>query len=398
MAWRRTAGLCLGAVTAIVSAGFLLLIGLALLPVAVLPGARDRVLTAASRPANVLVTWERKRLRDWLATPVPHAPGRPLAYLAARTVVGLLGASILLLVVWGLVTVAVTVRMWLLGWPLDAEQEPVTGLTILTLIVPGAVLLYLAVQGLAGVVGLERRTARTFLGPTENQVLRRRIDELAESRAGVVAAVDAERRRIERDLHDGVQQRLVALGLLLGRARRAADRDRAAADDLLRAAHEESQRVLADLRAVAWRVYPAALDTLGLEEALTAVAEGAGAKLSYAAGEPPEPVATAVYFVVAEAVTNAVKHASPTARSQAAGESRNGKGEQHAGASSVHIDVWRAGAAVRVRVTDDGAGGADPAGGGLAGLRRRVAALDGRFAVESPPGRGTVVEAELPCD
>ncbi len=390
VAWRRTAGLCLGAASAFVSLGLLLLTGLALLPVAAVPAARDRVLTAAGRPADTLVRWERRRLREWLATPTPLPPTptlsqggtaagasrRALGYLAARTVAGLLGAAILLLVVWGIVTVAVTTRMWLTGDPPDADGEPVTGLTMLSLILPGAVLLYIAVQGLAGVVGLERRAARRFLGPTEAELLRRRIDELAESRAGAVAAVDAERRRIERDLHDGVQQQLVALGLLLGRARRAAERDRPAADELLRAAHEESQRVLADLRAVAWRVYPAALDTLGLEEALTAVAEGAGAKLSYAAGTPPEPVATAVYFVVAETATNAVKHA---------------------GASSVHIDVWRAGPALRVRVTDDGAGGAEPDGGGLAGLRRRVAALDGRFAVESPAGRGTVVEAELPC-
>lgn len=361
--------------SAFASLGLLLVTGVALLPVVAARGARGRVLTAAARPALRLVGWERRRLRLWFGTPTPDHTGRPLAYLAARTVVGLLGAAILLLVVWGVVTVAVTVRMWLVGSPFDGEGEPVTGLTILSLILPGAVLLYIAVQGLAGVVGLDRRAARRFLGPTESEVLRRRIDELAESRAGVVAVVDAERRRIERDLHDGVQQRLVALGLLLGRARRAADRERG--DELLRAAHEESQRVLADLRAVAWRVYPAALDSLGLEEALAAVADGAGAKLSYAAGSPPEPVATAVYFVVAEAATNAVKHA---------------------GASSLHLDVWRSGAAVRVRVTDDGAGGADPDGGGLAGLRRRVAALDGRFTVESPPGRGTVVEAELPCE
>ncbi|TDC49621.1 hypothetical protein E1212_17585 [Jiangella ureilytica] len=135
--------------------------------------------------------------------------------------------------------------------------------------------------------------------------------------------------------------------------------------------------MLADLRAVAWRVYPAALDTLGLEEALTAVAEGAGATLWYdVARPPPGPVATAVYFVVAETATNAVKHASP---------------------SSVRIEVWRAGDLLRARVGDDGPGGADALGGGLAGLRRRVAALDGRFTVHSPAGGGTVVEAELPC-
>jgi len=130
---------------------------------------------------------------------------------------------------------------------------------------------------------------------------------------------------------------------------------------------------------VAWRVYPAALDSLGLREALEAVAERAGmpVRLTYRVPGPlPKPVQTAAYFVVCEAVTNAVKHA---------------------GAEHITVDVAQEGKVVRVRVRDDGKGGADPLGGGLSGLALRVAALDGRLTVDSPPGGPTVIGAELPC-
>jgi signal transduction histidine kinase len=189
--------------------------------------------------------------------------------------------------------------------------------------------------------------------------------------------VDAERRRIERDLHDGVQQRLVALAMLLGRARRSRDPERA--DALLLQAHEESQGVLTELREVAWRVYPSALDSLGLEEALGGVAERCGIplRIRYEVGAPlPAPVETAAYFVVSEAVTNAAKHSS---------------------AGAVEVRVRLSGARLVVQVEDDGTGGADPAGGGLAGLRGRVAALDGVLHIDSPLGGPTIVTAELPC-
>ncbi|TDE12234.1 sensor histidine kinase [Jiangella asiatica] len=372
---RRTAGLASGAATALVELWVLAVIGLALLPVPAWGRQRRAVLRPAGRVAVRLTTIERRRLRRWLdVDAAPPATSRAaLAFLTARCAVGLLAGAIFALLAGGLATAVIMLGAWLLDEP--AADGGDTGLTVLSLIIPGVVLLYLALQGLVGVVGLERWVAARFLGPNRTEALERRIEQLAESRAGVVAAVDAERRRIERDLHDGVQQQLVALGLLLGRARRASDPARG--QELLRAAHEESQRVLADLRAVAWRVYPTALDTLGLEEALTAVAEGVGASLEFAVDEPPpDAVATAVYFVVAEAATNAVKHA---------------------GTGRVRIEVRRDGDRLRVRVDDDGAGGADPDGGGLSGLRRRVAALDGRFAVTSPAGGPTVVVAELPC-
>ncbi|WP_315985181.1 histidine kinase [Microbispora sp. CSR-4] len=191
-----------------------------------------------------------------------------------------------------------------------------------------------------------------------------------------MSAVGQERRRIERDLHDGVQQRLVALAVLIGRARRG--RSPQLLDDLLHQAHEEAQEALRELREVAWRVYPAELDTLGLRESLSAVAERAGMPVTVAYGlaaRPPGEVETAVYFVVREAMTNAAKHAA---------------------AGQVRVEIVEDGDTIVVRVRDDGRGGADPGGGGLSGLARRVAALDGRFQVDSPPGGPTIVSAELP--
>jgi signal transduction histidine kinase len=248
---------------------------------------------------------------------------------------------------------------------------------VLYILVAGLVLLFLEIMGFIGLVALERRVARQTLGPSPIELLEHRITELAETRAGIVAAVDQERRRIERDLHDGVQQRLVALAMLIGRARRG--RSPELLGELLRQAHDEAQEALGDLRDVAWRVYPTGLDSLGLRDALSTVAERAGVPVTvrYDLRErPATQVETAVYFVVCEAVTNAAKHAA---------------------ARAVTVEILREGTVIIVRTRDDGCGGADPAGGGLSGLARRVAALDGRFRVDSPTGGPTTITAELPC-
>jgi signal transduction histidine kinase len=248
---------------------------------------------------------------------------------------------------------------------------------IVYFMVVGLLMLFLVIQGVQGTAALDRALAKRFLGPSPRELLERRISELSVSRAGIMDAVDQERRRIERDLHDGVQQRLVALGLLIGRARRARAPEQG--EELLRQAHEASQRLLGDLREVAWRVYPTALDALGLEEALASVAEHSGVPVRIRYGlstRPGRQVETAAYFVVSEAVTNAAKHS---------------------GAGLITVGIVRADDAIVVRVHDDGAGGADPGGGGLSGLARRVAALDGRFQVDSPPGGPTTIVAELPC-
>ncbi|PSL03576.1 signal transduction histidine kinase [Haloactinopolyspora alba] len=378
---RRTTGLLAGAAGALVQLVFVAVLVLAMLPVIRWRRRRAALLRAAWPGTRALAEWDRRRLARWFAVSAaePVEQRRVVTFLALRSMSGLLAGAILGLVCWGLVTVFVMLRSWLLDVPADYTEgaDQVTTGTVLVAVLPGAVLLYLALQGLAGVVGLERRLAHHYLGRSRNELLQRRISELAESRAGVVDVVDAERRRIERDLHDGVQQRLVALGVLLGRARRGADAERR--DELLRAAHEETQAVLDDLRQVAWRVYPSALDTLGLEEALAVLAARPGVPVEvecHDCGSLPEPIATAVYFVVSETVNNAVKHAAAT---------------------RVDVAVRRENGSVLARVSDDGVGGADPDGGGLSGLRRRVAGQDGTFGLVSPAGGPTVVEVTLPC-
>ncbi|GGS12264.1 ATPase [Streptomyces aureoverticillatus] len=294
-----------------------------------------------------------------------------LAYVSTRWTVGMLGGVVLLAAAIGAGYASLLVWGWFL---VDLGRWPVTmGLSGLA----GLFLLFLCIQGVHAVALMDEQLARHFLSPGDRQSLQRRIGELAKSRAGVVEAVHDERRRIERDLHDGVQQRLVALGMLLGRARRAPDPGKSA--ELLRQAHEESQQALKELRDVAWRVYPAALDEGGLAAALESVAERAAIPVRLACDlrDTPPPTAQAVaYFVAAEAVTNAVKHS---------------------GAGHVTVRADRAGALLRLAVEDDGCGGADPNGSGLLGLSRRVAALDGKLTVASPAGGPTVITAELPC-
>ncbi|MEU6743064.1 sensor histidine kinase [Streptosporangium sandarakinum] len=326
----------------------------------------------ADRPAvRAAAAWltglELRRLRLDLPD---RREGDERRFLAARAPVGVLGGLVVFLLVFGVDMATRLVWSWSRGEAFDGMLPTPPLLAYLSL--AGSVLLFLEVCGLVGVDALDRRLAVHLLAPDPAEALRRRIDELTESRAGVVVAVDAERRRIERDLHDGVQQRLVALSMLAGRARRGRP-------ELLEQLHEQAQQTLVELREVAWRVYPSGLDAHGLPETLAGVAERASVKVTVACElpeRPPAAVETAAYFVASEAVTNAAKHS---------------------GATLVTIDVRREGTMVVVRVEDDGMGGADATGGGLTGLARRVAALDGRFTVTSPPGGPTVIEAELPC-
>jgi signal transduction histidine kinase len=316
-----------------------------------------------------LTELERRRLARWLdiESSADYDDRQATKYLAVRGAVGLLGGAVLVLLLYGAVAAGIAVYQLVMG-RVDALDLVVVGAI-------GVPLLFVGLQGFLGVTTLERTLALRHLGPSEQELLRRRITELATSRAGVIEAVDAERRRIERDLHDGVQQRLVALAMVLGRARRRAVADR---EDLLTQAHEEAQEILNDLREVAWRVYPTILDNLGLEEVLTGVAERAGipVKLSFTVtSHLPPQLETAAYFVVSEAVTNAAKHSRADLVTVAVAEHEN---------------------LMTVRITDDGTGGADPAGSGLSGLARRVAALDGRFTVDSPAGGPTVIMAQLP--
>jgi signal transduction histidine kinase len=209
--------------------------------------------------------------------------------------------------------------------------------------------------------------------------LRESHEELRASRARIVQAGDAARRKIERDLHDGAQSRLVALSLLLRSARRRAEGDAELAE-LLDRAQEELQTGLAELRELARGIHPAVLTDRGLEPALEALVTRAPVPVTLAVdveGRLPGPAESAAYFVVSEGLANVAKYSRATQAS---------------------VTVRRVDGRVTVEVSDDGVGGADAArGSGLRGLADRLAALDGRLALDSPPGRGTRLRAELPA-
>jgi signal transduction histidine kinase len=209
--------------------------------------------------------------------------------------------------------------------------------------------------------------------------LRARIEELRASRARLVEAGDTERRRLERDLHDGAQARLVALAMKLRLARRRAEGAPEVAA-LLDESSADLQESLDELRELARGIHPAVLTDRGLGAALRSLADRAPLPVELA-GDPPEDlppaVATAIYFVVAEALTNVAKYAQ---------------------ASVASVSVQRVAGRVVVQVADDGAGGARlDAGSGLRGLGDRVAALDGRLELDSPPGAGTRLRVEIPA-
>jgi signal transduction histidine kinase len=210
--------------------------------------------------------------------------------------------------------------------------------------------------------------------------LRASLEELRASRVRIVEAGDSERRRLERNLHDGAQARLVGLAMLLGHARRSADANPGEVPGLLDGALAELRTSLSELRELARGIHPAVLTEKGLDAALYALASRAPVPVtldSDGSGRLPEPVEVAAYFAVSEALTNVAKYAHAT---------------------EANVAVRRRNGCLTVDVIDDGTGGADAArGSGLRGLADRLAALDGTLTVESPPGRGTHLRVEIPC-
>jgi signal transduction histidine kinase len=237
------------------------------------------------------------------------------------------------------------------------------------------------------VMRVDEALARALLGPSRNEELALRLDSMTRSRADIVAATDAERRRIERDLHDGAQQRLVSLAMNLGMARSAFT---GAPEPVRRAiadAHDEAVLALTELREFIRGLYPAVLSHRGLDAALSGLAARAPlpVRLRVDVPRPASPSVEAVaYFIVSEALTNVAKHARAT---------------------RAEVTVTRHGDVLRVAVADDGTGGAVPAendaaeaGTGLLGLTQRAAAVDGTLTIDSPPGGPTLIVAELPCE
>jgi signal transduction histidine kinase len=260
-------------------------------------------------------------------------------------------------------------------WVLTVSDQPtawaVTGV---------GVLLAVVAFGLTyGLTSAEGAWARVMLGVSAAQ-LAQRVEELQGSRARVVDAAEAERRRIERNLHDGAQQRLVALAMNLGRARARYDDDPDAARRMLDEAHDDAKLALAELRDLARGLHPAVLTDRGLDAALSGLAARSSIPVTLDVQVDPRcsPTIEAIaYFVVSETLANAAKHSK---------------------ASAVHVTVRRTPVALRLAIADDGVGGADAtAGSGLSGLADRVGGVDGSIQIDSPPGGPTLITVELPC-
>jgi signal transduction histidine kinase len=247
------------------------------------------------------------------------------------------------------------------------------------LTVGGMALLVAAPWLTAGVAALDVRAARALLGPSRAEELEHRVERLTQTRAGAVDAADAERRRLERNLHDGTQQRLVSLAMNLGMAR-AQTATVEAAHEAIAEAHEEAKAALAELRNLVRGLHPPVLEDRGLDAALSGVAARLPIPVRLTVNvprRPPPTIEAVAYFVVSEGLTNITKHAQ---------------------ASQADVFVQQDGDRLHIIVTDDGVGGADPARGtGLAGLARRAESVDGTLEIASPPGGPTLLTVDLPC-
>jgi signal transduction histidine kinase len=223
--------------------------------------------------------------------------------------------------------------------------------------------------------------ARLVLSPSREAELALRVEQLAQTRRETLDTGAAELRRIERDLHDGAQARLVAMGLTLDAAGRLIDADPAAARALLYEARDASARALAELRDLVRGIHPPVLADRGLADAIRALALDSPLRVRVTGpldGRLPAPVESAGYFAVSELLANVAKHS---------------------GAGAAEVDLRHSSGALRITVSDNGAGGADPSRGtGLQGIARRVAAFDGVLVVSSPVGGPTVINLEMPCE
>ena len=375
-------GVLLGGVTAVSAVLFTVAAILALASARLLGRRGALVRAAVDSGALALSEWDTRRIvrfHGTLRTDVA-APHRCRWYLATRWTIGLLGVGVVLLLTLCLVVAGSMISAWVLSgsWGLIENVDRVDGGLVALVSLPGILLIFVAIAGVAGVGALDRWYAVQVLGRQSERILHRRVAELTNSRDHVVDAIDDERRRIERDLHDGIQQHLVALGMLIGRARRAEKPDKM--HELLTQAQATSQEAIDELREVANRVYPIALDKDGLRAAVEAMAERTGVPVRLTYGLPKRlrpAVESVLYFVISEAVTNAAKHACP---------------------KLLKVDITHQRFdRVLATVTDDGPGGADPSGTGLSGLVRRVGAVDGTLSVHSPVGGPTVVTVSVPC-
>jgi signal transduction histidine kinase len=319
------------------------------------------------------------RIRDRASDP---ATWKDLAYLLLLLPMGLVSFTVVVCLA-GTAAGLLTIASW--GWSLPDGADigllhvdsVWKGLLVTPLALPVWLLFLLAVRGL---VGLHAGVGRALLSASPDPVMAARVSALQDSRARIIAAADAERRRLERDLHDGAQQRLVAMSMSLGMARRRMEKGEDAGE-LVAGAEEELRAAISELRDLARGIHPAVLTDRGLAPALRDVAQRSTVPVEL--GELPEerlaaPVEAAAYFTVSEALTNVAKYA---------------------GATAARVELRTAGERLEIEVADDGVGGAvQEDGSGLRGLADRLAALGGELSVLSPPGEGTLLRAWIPLD
>jgi signal transduction histidine kinase len=398
---RATAYLLRGGATGLAGAGAVaaLLLSVVLCPAVIGVPMLTGVLGGVRR----LATAERRRAGRLLGGVVPQryteptgsplarlrtltrdpATWRDLRWLSLHALTGPpLAAGCLALWACALAAPLVPLVWWL---PADAHVDFFVAidswgraLTVPPMIAVGA--LVLLVRGGPVAAAAQARLAGALLAPSAYERLAERVDLLSATRAAALDAHAAELRRIERDLHDGMQARLVAVAIRLGVAQRQRDTDPAAANALIEQAHAGVEQALTALREAVRSIYPPILADRGLAEAVRTLAAETPMPVRTEIGalvRPPAAVESAAYFVAAEALTNAVKHS---------------------GATEITLTLDQGGDRLVLEVTDNGRGGADPsAGTGLAGAADRAAALDGRMTLRSPAGGPTTLRVELPC-
>jgi signal transduction histidine kinase len=354
----------------------------------------------AIRPLRALADLERRRS----GTPIPRpyrpldgswprrarqivtdpATWRDLAWLGVHGLTSLC-AAVLAVGLWPAALYTLTLPLWWWAAPRGSVSAfvPLTNWAqALTLpFVQCAFQLALLILVVPLIARGQLRLAALLLRPTSRTRLEETVERLTETRAEALEAHGAELRRIERDLHDGTQAQLVSVAVRLGLAERGFGTEPDTALRLLREARDGIEDTLANLRGVIRGIYPPILSDRGLAGAVRALAGGHRPPVAVSVPDDlarlPAAVEAAAYFVIAESLTNIAKHSR---------------------ADHAEVSIVLSGASLRITVRDNGIGGADQdTGSGLPGIRRRVAALDGRTTLASPPGEGTMVEVELPC-
>ncbi|MFI0481830.1 histidine kinase [Actinomadura sp. 9N215] len=332
--------------------------------------------------------WHRQRAYRLLGVPADEPPTRRrvLAWTFAHIAVGLPLGLAALLCLGNIVVAAVAMPLW---WAFSADERPTLFIDVhvgdwATALGVGSV--QIVVLGAAAwwvlpvLARLHARLCLAVLAPSARELLTERVDVLTKSRVGVVDAHGTELQRIERDLHDGTQARLVSIAMQLGIARESLADDPDTVATLIEQAHDTAEEAMAELRAVLQTIYPPILADRGLDGALTALAARSSVPVRIGLGDLgtlPAAAEAVAYYVIAEALTNVSRHAAAT---------------------RADLRVERAGDVLSIEVADDGRGGADEARGtGIAGMRRRVAALDGSVRLDSPPGGPTTLAVRFPC-